>query len=669
MSGSLSRARTPTFGALALGLLLAALAPPPAAAQLGTENAEWRWWGGDLHSTRYSPADQITPENFEELEVAWIWRGDNYGPEPDRLFRATPTYVDGTLYTVAGLRRTVVAIDPATGETLWTFREPETTRWERSPRKNYGKGVVHAEVDGRGVIYVVTPAFFLHALDAETGYPLEGWGEGVPIDGFPETGSVDLLAHMDEGEYDVESGYPEDHMVITNSSPPIIVDETIVVSNSHEQGYHQYHESQVPGDILAFDTRTGDFKWRFDVVPEEGQFGLHTWENDAWQHAGNVSSWAPMSADPELGLVYIVTDGLNVDFYKGFAPGSNLFSTSIIALDAETGERAWHFQTVHHDIWNFDNPTAPILLDVEVDGEEVPILAQATKQGWLYVLNRETGEPVWPIEERTVPEGNVPGEWYSPTQPFPTHPAPYEMQGLTEDDLIDFTPELKAEAEEILSEYISGDQPFVPPALPDPDRGTVASVHCPGSGGGTNIPGGAVADPTSGDIYVASVKGCTAPRLEPADQIVDDATVRWSVRGTGGIRGPRGLPIFKPPYGRVTAIDMNSGEHRWWVPNGTTPERIANHPALEEVDVGNTGTRSHATQIATPTMLIHGEGRGGRPLLHAMDKETGEILATVELPGATQGPGSTFVHEGEQYITFGVASRELPGSIVALKLP
>ena len=359
------------------------------------------------------------------------WRGDNFGPTVDNILRSTPIYAEGKLFSVAGARRTVVAIDPATGETLWTFREPPTRRWEDSMRKNYGKGVAYENVNGQGRIYVVTPAFFLHALEADTGYPIESFGVN---------GTVDLLGDFGY-EYHPTEGLPADVGYITNSSPPMVVNGVVIVGNSHEQGYRQTRQENVPGHILAYDANTGQHMWKFNVIPQsESEFGFDTWENDAWQWTGNVSAWAPMSADPELGLVYVVTDPPTNDFWGGFHPGQNLFATSIVALNARTGERAWHFQTVHHDIWNYDNPTAPNLVDITVNGERIPALVQTTKQSFAYVLNRETGEPVWPIEERPVPRGHVPGEYYSPTQPFPTRPAAYEMQTVSEDELIDFTP-------------------------------------------------------------------------------------------------------------------------------------------------------------------------------------------------------------------------------------
>lgn len=663
---------------LAAILLTVVAAAGSPAQERGTPAGEWRYWGGDAWSTRYSPLDQVSAENFEDLEVAWTWRADNFGPRPDFVFRSTPIYVDGILYTVAGRRRTVAAIDPATGETLWTFREPHTERWERSPRQNYGKGVAYHEMDGRGVIYVVTPAFFLHALDAETGLPLETFGGPVPIDGFGDHGTVDLLADLGH-PYDVEEGIDPEVGAITNSSPPIVVDGVVVVGNSAHPGISQQPRIEnVPGDILAYDARTGEHRWTFHTIPQEGEFGNDTWENDAWRWTGNVNAWAPLSADLERGIVYVPTDAPTNDVYGGFRPGDNLFGSSVIALDAQTGERIWHFQAVHHDIWDWDIPVAPILVDVTVDGERIPAVVQTTKHSFAFAFNRETGEAIWPIEERPVPQSDVPGEQTSPTQPFPTRPAGYELQGITEDDLVDFTPELREMGLEASREYKFGPL-FNPHITVDNDEGYVASVVCPSFTGGTNIPGGTVMDPESGIMYVASRKSCSTAALAPGS-VRDDGSGEgrgttvsdWLMapqRGSWGYID--GIPIVKPPYGRITAIDMNTGEHLWWIPNGETPERIANHELLEGVDLPNTGHQGNATALVTRSLLMFAEGRGGRAVWYAVDKRTGERIGTVDIPAPTSTAPMTYSHEGRQYIVLPVAGGEdqMPGSLVALTLP
>ena len=662
-----------------------AAAVPAAAQERGNPEGEWRYLGGDAWHTRSSSLDQIDASNFEDLEVAWVWRGDNFGPSVDYLYRSTPIYVDGLLYTVAGQRRTVVAIDPSTGETVWTYREPHTTRYERGMRNNYGKGVAYAEVDGRGVIFTSSPGFFLHALDAKTGRPLENWGKPVPVPGFPRTGVVDLLPDLvsdwdpwkDSGyTYDPEHGIPRDLGSVSSSSPPIVVNGVVIVGNVHEQGYYQTRNENIPGDILAYDARTGEHLWKFHVIPRPGEFGHDTWENDAWKATGDVSSWAPMSADPERGIVYIPTNPPTIDFYGGFRPGNNLFGTSVIALNVQTGERVWHFQTVHHDIWNFDNPTAPVLMDVTVDGQATPILVQTTKQGFAYTFNRETGEPVWPIVERPVPQSDLPGERLSPTQPFPTRPLAFEMQGLTEDDLIDFTPELRAEALEIIKNYKLGPL-FNPPIQVGHPSGLRSFVSCPS--GASNIYGPNSADPETGILYVASLRGCRSENIVPGREMDDPEDIMttgrtisdWAVANRGDFRGPQGLPIFKPPYSKITAIDMNTGEHLWWIPNGDTPDRIKNHAALTGVDLPATGVTSHPVTMVTGSLLLTAEGIAGQPVLHAVDKRTGERLGTVALPAPGQYGMMTFLHEGQQYVVVQVAStsERFPGSLAALRLP
>jgi quinoprotein glucose dehydrogenase len=651
----------------------------------GDQAGEWRYLGGDAAHTRSSPLDQIDASNFEDLEVEWVWRGDNFGPTVDYLYRSTPVYVDGLLYTVAGQRRTVAAIDPATGETVWTYREPPTTRFRRGMRNNYGKGVAYAEVDGRGVVFTSSPGFFLHALDAKTGRPLENWGAPVPVDGFPQTGVVDLLPDLvrdwdpwiESGfTYDAEYGIPEELGSISSSSPPIVVNGVVIVGNVHEQGYYQTRIENIPGDILGYDARTGEFLWKFHVIPRPGEFGHETWTNDAWKATGDVSSWAPMSADPERGIVYIPTNPPTMDFYGGFRPGDNLYGTSVIALNVQTGERVWHYQTVHHDIWNFDNPTAPVLMDVTVDGEPTPIVVQTSKQGFAYTFNRETGEPVWPIVERPVPQSDIPGEVLSPTQPFPTKPLAFELQGLTENDLIDFTPELRAEAVEIIKDYKLGPL-FNPPIQVGHPSGLRSFVSCPA--GASNIYGPNSADTATGILYVSSQRGCRAENIVPGTQMDDPEDIMttgrtisdWAVANRGDFRGPQGLPIFKPPYSSITAIDMNTGEHLWRIPNGDTPDRIKNHAALAGVDLPPTGVQSHPVTMVTGTLLIHAEGINGHPLLHAVDKRTGEKLGTVELPALGQYGMMTFMHEGNQYIVVQVASttEQFPGSLAALRLP
>jgi quinoprotein glucose dehydrogenase len=642
-------------------LLVAAASP--AGAQ---DTVEWTHLGGDAHHTRYTPAANITPQNFGELKEAWVWDGASFDAASGR---STPSYVDGKLFTVAGPRRHVVAMDPMTGETLWSYREPNTFRWEYSMRQDYGKGVAYAEVNGKGVVYIISPAFFLTALDADTGAPLEGFGNPVPIDGFAQTGVVDMLADLGH-EFDPYYGIPKEVGYVTASSPPIVVNGVVVVGNSAEQGYNQSRIENIPGDILAYDAETGAFKWKFNVIPQPGEFGHDTWENDAWQYTGDVSPWAPLSADPELGLVYIATNPPTVDYYGGFRPGDGLFGTSLIAIDVQTGERRWHFQLVHHDVWNYDIPTAPIVMEVQQNGRTIKAVAQATKQTLLFAFNAETGEPLWPIEERPVPQSLVPGEKLSPTQPFPTKPAPYDLAGISVDDLIDFTPELREQAIAALADWEIGPL-YNPPLHRDNPLGKRGSLWCPGDGGGSNITGPAAADPETGIIYLTSQSACSAHTLVPGDEadlryMTDNGTTTTGVTpaqyangaGGGAPRHPSGLPLMKPPYSRITAIDLNTGETLWMIPIGETPDRIKNNPALAGVDVGNTGTGAQAPMLVTPSMLVYaGDVSDGTPHLFAIDKMTGNELARIPVSAASRYGMMSYVHEGEQYIVLQTGSK------------
>ena len=703
-----------TGGVLAaLACLLGAASP--AAAQLpGVEDGEWRYLGGDAGHTRSNPwLTQIDADNFADLEVAWIWRGNNFGPGVEYTTRATPVFADGVLYTVAGQRRQVVAIDAATGETLWAFREPETMRYLRSPRTDFGKGVAYAEVDGRGVVFVTSPAFFLWALDARTGRPLEGWGEPVEIDTFSRSGVVDLIPPLVadwgpwlawDGPYDPDHGVPRRLGMVTASSPPIVVNGVVVVLVGHEPSYDQTRIENVPGDIMGIDARTGAVLWKFHVIPRPGEYGHETWENDAWRWSGDMSTWAPASADPELGLVYLVTNASTVQSYTGHRPGHNLFGGSVLALDVATGERRWHFQIHRSEQWNYDLPVAPILMDLTVDSTPVPALVQNTKQGLIFAFNRATGEPLWPIEERAVMQTQVPGNYTAPTQPYPTRPEPLDpivVDGLTEDYVLDFTPELKREALEILSEFRLGGL-YVPP-LPYPHDNDYRNVI--GCMGGLNIYHPAVADPTTGIMYAPHNRVCSAPRFMVPTNGVDEerglpglSAEAWRGRerhtpttGTtvaawapgGPAEFPAqidGLPVYRPLFQGLAAYDMNTGERLWDIPIGETPERFRNHPRLAGVDLPNLGGTGRSIQMVVGDLLVQttedlrGEaelGANGLPLLRARDKRSGEILASVEVPIPGQYGMMTYLADGVQYILMqtGSARRGQPGALVALRLP
>ncbi|PYQ81484.1 MAG: quinoprotein glucose dehydrogenase, partial [Acidobacteria bacterium] len=425
--------------------------PADAGRQVKPKPGEWWTYGGDLASTRYSPLDQINKDNFKTLEVAWRFKTDFLGPRPEFNLQGTPLMIDGILYATAGTRRAVVALDAATGELLWMHSENEGKRGESAPRQLSGRGLAYW-TDGPGgkesrVVYV-TPGYRMVALDAKT---------GVPVKGFGENGIVDLKTDDDQ-KVDPVTGEIGLH------ATPIIAKDVIVVGAAHLPGGSPKSRIHEKGFIRGYDARTGKRLWIFHTIPQAGEFGNDSWEKDSWAYTGNAGVWAQMTVDEETNTVFLPVELPTGDYYGGHRPGNGLFGESLVALDLKTGQRKWHFQLVHHGIWDMDIPCAPILADITVNGRQIKAVAQPTKQGWLYVFDRTNGKPVWPIEERPVEKGTVPGEWYSPTQPFVTRPPAYERQGVSVDDLIDFTPELRQEALKLASRYKLGPI-FTPPVV------------------------------------------------------------------------------------------------------------------------------------------------------------------------------------------------------------
>ena len=645
-----------TITPVVAGLLTLGPQPAPVDGQEGAAGGQWRHYGGDAGATRYSPLAQINADNVGDLEVAWRWRSDNYGPAPEFNYRATPLMVDGVLYTTAGYRRAVVAIDAGTGETLWTYRLDEGDR--SAPRRNSGRGVAWWESEGMPPrIFMVSPGFHLVALDAAT---------GVPVAGFGDNGVVDLRLELGR-EVDLETA------PIGSSSPPVVVGNVVVVGSAMPAGGAPRSPEMPPGHVRGYDAITGEMLWIFHTIPQPGEFGHETWEDGSWEYTGNVAVWPPFSADPELGYVYLPVELGTGDYYGGHRPGDNLFSQSIVALDAATGERMWHFQTVRHGIWDYDPPAAPILADIVVEGRAIPAVALLTKQTFTFVFDRRSGEPVWPIEDRPVPQTDVPGEWTSPTQPFPTRPPPFDRQGVDTDELIDFTPELRAEAEEIISQLRIGPL-YTPPSLVV-EGGTQGTLMVPGSLGGVNWPGGAL-DPETGYLYVQSATAPNVLALRSVPEVSEMDYIRAGGLRLRGGGGPQGLPLFKPPWGRITAIDLNAGDIAWQVPNGDAPDYVKNHPALEGIDVGRTGRPDRGGLLVTGSLLFAGEGGGmyaafgsGGNKLRAHDKATGEIVAEFELPANQTGLPMTYMHQGRQFIVVAVGARRHPGELVALALP
>jgi quinoprotein glucose dehydrogenase len=619
-----------------------------------TIEGEWLQHRGDYASTNYSVLDQINKENVKDLKIAWRWKTDNFGPSPEYYFKSTPLMVKGVLYTTAGLSRTVAALDAETGETLWTFRFDEKERKSNVPRQNSGRGVAYWSSTEKGdrVIYI-TPGFQLIALDALT---------GKLIPDFGNQGVVDLKkglgAHVDPLT-----------TTIGSTSPPIIVNDIIIMGASFPVGLAPVSKKQVRGDIMGYDVKTGKQLWVFHTIPQQGEEGNESWENESWKYTGNAGAWAPLTADPELGYVYLPLEAATGDFYGGHRPGNNLFSQSLVCLNVKTGKKVWHYQLIHHDIWDYDIPAPPILADINVKGKPIKAVVQVTKQAFAFVFDRITGEPVWPIEERPVPQSDVKGEWTSPTQPFPTKPAAFDRQGYSDDILVDFTPEIKQEALKIVSQFKKGPL-YTPVSLYDPPK-VMGTLMLPDAVGGANWQGG-VLDPETGILYVSSSTVLRPMSLEAAPTISDMDYVAFM--GSSRI-GPYGLPLVKPPYGRITAIDLNSGEHQWMVANADTPDWVKEVPALKGMDIPRTGLPDRIGMLVTKTLLFAGEGAGlyasdggGGNIFRSYNKATGEIISEIELPANQSGIPMTYSINGKQYIVLAVGAVGHPGELVALTL-
>ena len=640
---------TAPFRTATLVCLLLMVVALPLRGQNGATNGEWRVWGGDGGTSRYSPLAQINRDNVKTLQIAWTWKSDGVGGAAEARSETTPLMANGRLFFTAGRDRAVVAADAGTGETLWQWTNDEGERNEKAPRRGSGRGVGYW-TDGREErVFTVTPGFRLVALDAKTGRQIAGFGAGGVVDLFK---ALDPTADL--------TG------TIGNSSPPVISGDTVIVGPALAQGARPLSPRNTKGTIMAFDARTGKKRWDVRTIPRQGEQGYDTWLNGSAEYTGNAGAWTPFTVDDRLGYVYLPVEAPTSEYYGGHRPGANLFSSSIVCVDVKTGKRVWYYQIVHHDIWDYDIVSPPILVDIRVAGRPIKAVVQLTKQSYAYVFDRVTGKPVWPIEERPVPQNGVKGEWTAPTQPFPTRPAPFDRVGITTDDLIDFTPELHAQAVERLKAYRLGPV-YTPASLLEAADGTQGTIMLPGNRGGSNWNAGAV-DPETGYVYVASITRPTILQLikDPKSQIDLSATALAPELPTVD-----GLPFVKPPYGRITAYDMNTGEIAWQIANGDTPPAIKNHPRLAGVTLPRTGSPSHAGILATKTLLFTGEGDGGLPMFRALDKKTGAIVWETEVPqGAQTGLPMTYMYRGKQYIVFaagGGAGRT--AQLVAFGLP
>jgi len=721
---------------LAAALLVAQSQEPRAQQQTlvrGNVPGEWRFWGGDAWSTRYSPLDQVNARNFDSLEVAWEWKAGAFGS--DEYYRTTPLYANGRLFTVATTRRIAAALDPETGETLWMWRLNEGIRWQKAPRQFAGRGLSYWTDGANERVIVVTPGYHMASLDAKTGIPDPKFGKNGVVDLMEGLGMpLVRLAVDDSGPIQFSDVYPPraarpgegwdpvkkigadgtigidpKYGQIANSSPAIIVNNVIVVGNSAIHGYYPVRVRNIPGFIRGFDVRTGKQLWTFNLIPQPGEFGAETWEAGSKigdEGVGKNDAWATYSADPDLGLVYIPVGMPLMDEYGGHRPGANLYGNSVVAIDVKTGRRRWHFQMVHHDIWDYDTPMAPNLMDITVNGRQRKALAQTTKQGWIYTFDRATGEPIWPIVETPVLQSEVPGEKSWPTQPIPTKPAPYSQQGLQEQDLIDYTPAIRDSALKLARACRMG--PYYIPAQPNDENaknGLRCSWYAPGASGGVNIDGGASVDPETGKLYVASLSGLSTIRVQkdpcsefryssPRDNCGKIGALPPPPGYTPGAAGPgdgfagranasripvgpnQFVSILKPrELGGITAYDMNTGDKAWWQPNGGyLPKLTVDTGLFAGVDIAQQPGPGQAQIMTTKTLMIYGTGRnglGGAPgqaRLYAVDKATGQQVGAVRIPSRTTAVPMTFLHNGKQYIVF-ATGQGLNTSLVALKLP
>jgi quinoprotein glucose dehydrogenase len=663
-----------------------------------TKNGEWPYYTGDLKGTKYSPLDQINAANFNQLEVAWRFKTDNLGPRPEYKLEGTPLMVKGVLYTTAGTRRSVVALDAATGEQIWVYSLREGKRAAIAPRQLSGRGVSYW-TDGKGddrVVFVTT-GYRLVELNAKTGQPITSFAKG---------GMVDLKEGMVTGtgqQIDLETGEAGLH------STPLVVKDTIIVGSSFKEGMTVVTKNNTKGNVRAFDARTGKLLWTFNTIPRPGEFGNETWENGSWAANGNTGVWTQMTVDEELGLVYLPVESPTSDYYGGERPGDNLFGESLVCVDLRTGKRKWHFQIVHHPIWDYDLSSAPILADINVDGNAIKAVALPSKEGFLYVFDRVTGQPVWPIEERPVPQSDVPGEKTSPTQPFPTKPPAYGRNYLrVPEDLIDFTPAMRAQARDNIARYKVGPM-FLPPIVGDPNA-FLGAINLGNASGGTNWPGAGY-DPETHTVYAEANQSAVTPITlrTPPPGFTD---IRYTMgrndtefrvaEGPGfgsaadapqpkrpatppqpaaaappvGALNVQGLSIVKPPYAVISAINLDKGDIAWQVPYGETPDVVRNHPALKGMNIANTGQPGSVGLLVTKTLVMLGDSQMTTTPQHpraamfrAYDKATGREIGAIPMPAPQSGSPMTYSVNGKQYIVVAVSGGAYSGEYIAFRLP
>jgi len=712
-----------TVAALAIGAAAAlwstAGALGQAAGMPSTKNGDWTHYTADVRGSKYAPLDQVNASNFNTLEVAWRFKTDNLGTRPEFKLEGTPLAIRGVLYTTAGTRRSVIALDGKTGELMWSHSYREGSRAAIAPRQLSGRGVSYW-TDGKGderILYVTT-GYRLVALNAKNGSMIQSFGDG---------GVVDLKkgAVFGKGQQiDVDTGEIGLH------ATPTVVKDVVIVGSSFKEGTQVVTHNNTKGLVRAFDVRTGKLLWTFNTIPRPGEFGNDTWENESWATNGNTGVWTQITVDEELGLVYLPVEDPTSDQYGGHRPGNNLFGDTLVCVDLKTGQRKWHFQVAHHPIWDYDLSSAPLLADITVNGKAIKAVALPSKEAFLYVFDRVTGQPVWPIEERPVPQSDVPGEKTSPTQPFPTKPPAYARQAITVDELIDYTPALRSEALELVKMYRMG--PMFLPAVVSKVGGPLASLTIGTLGGGTNWPGASydpemhtvfasaanagvsplgLVEPPKGfsDIrYVAGVAGrefrinegpgfgsaADAPKVSVSQQRLQQLGIAPAAppaaapaspaaaapaappAGGGGGVTVQGLPLVKPPYGVLNAINLDRGELVWQVPHGDTPDNVRNHPALKGMTIAKTGQQGSVGVVVTKTLVIAGDPqvtttaehpRGA--MLRAYDKQSGKQVGAVWMPAAQSGSPMTYLADGKQYIIVAVSGGNYSGEYLAFAVP
>jgi quinoprotein glucose dehydrogenase len=671
-------------------VLLAAVA----SGQVRAKDGEWPTYTADLAGSRYRPLAQIDASNFKKLEVAWRFKTDALGNRPEYKLEGTPLMVNGVIYATAGSRRAAIALDAATGELLWVHGEHEGERGAAAPRQLSGRGLAYWSDGKQERIFYVTPGYRLIALNAKNGQPVTSFGtEGV----------VDLKLDDDQTIFpDLTTGE------IGLQSAPVVAKDTVIIGASFREGMTPRSMRNNKGYVRGFDARTGKRLWIFHTIPKKGEPGYDTWLDGSAEYTGNTGVWTQISVDEELGLVYLPVESPTSDYYGGHRPGNNLYGESLVCVDLKTGARKWHFQLVHHPLWDMDISSAPLLMEINVDGRVIKAVAQPTKQGYLYVFDRVTGKPVWPIEERPVEKGTVPGEWYSPTQPMPTKPPVYSRNGISVDDLIDFTPQLRDEARTLIAKYKIGPV-FTPPAE-SKAGGPLATLTLGTASGGTNWPGASF-DPETHTVYAYACTACvTQIGVVPAPKEISD--LRY-IQGTAGqpvriARGPgenagadspmapagaaatagrgggggggltvQGLPLIKPPYSTISAINLDKGEILWQIPHGETPDVVRNSPALKGIEIPRTGQSGYNIgTLVTKTLVIAGDGqvtntpeRGRGAMLRAYDKATGKEVGAVLMPAPQSGSPMTYMVNGKQYIVVAVSGGPYSGEYIAFTLP